>query len=722
MSINYNQQEKKLSNIIKQATENATIVIPDLQRPYVWSPKQVIYLVDSIFRKWPFGTILLWEVRSDTYTSQEGIPHRPFWKTVNRTLNGKEEQNSAMGQPATYEMVLDGQQRLQSLLLALGGDNWGFTLYDSEWAWDRQEREVKSAKHWSKASLCLDLVEFSKEVYAKNQIVRKIEIYKILDWVVIDHTNDQSKEEKKANYIQAINRVVDYPGRFIRLSRLWDLAENQLSEEEYMVELKPILEDHHVNYNDDLLKFLSQFMPIIHDVRNNTNIYALKINSFRANAQWKKDDYSDAIVNIFTRLNTAGRTLTKEEITLAWIKVGWVPSDTVKKSASECLDELKESFTIKNINLQIDEIVRLIAFIWSVKVNKGKLLDSNELLKGDSVRPMSKYISENWINLSSSIKQSLELLSEGKLAENYESFNSLIVFITWYSIIYDALEKVTKLLVPEKDKLEKEMNEISLRFLDRWNFSSMWSKVWADSSSTSFQSFANELKTFNELVLAVESNKLLTHVTSFTNNNILSKVSDKAATYINTFNVSDRKKVSQYKYMLWIWHRLDKERWQKSSITLREKNKRAYSWDVDHTVADAWWKRKVEEEINKKLVTFLGSEEEKQKLAPDGFESKDEAIEFINILGNCSLLEKSFNISRSDSSLWSFLKKVHEFQNGGTENRDEWEKKLLMNNTLTDPDNYSFTDIVNAIKERDGLMRKELVQFINGTLTRQDLT
>ena len=68
MSINYNQQEKKLSNIIKQATENATIVIPDLQRPYVWSPKQVIYLVDSIFRKWPFGTILLWEVRSDTYT------------------------------------------------------------------------------------------------------------------------------------------------------------------------------------------------------------------------------------------------------------------------------------------------------------------------------------------------------------------------------------------------------------------------------------------------------------------------------------------------------------------------------------------------------------------------------------------------------------------------------------------------------------------------------
>src|SRR5256885_3556906 len=28
-------------------------------------------------------------------------------------------------QPAPYRMVLDGQQRVQSLLLAFGGDNWG---------------------------------------------------------------------------------------------------------------------------------------------------------------------------------------------------------------------------------------------------------------------------------------------------------------------------------------------------------------------------------------------------------------------------------------------------------------------------------------------------------------------------------------------------------------------------------------------------------------------
>jgi len=35
--------------------------------------------------------------------------------------------------PAQYHMVLDGQQRLQSLLLALGGDGWGFKLEDRDW-------------------------------------------------------------------------------------------------------------------------------------------------------------------------------------------------------------------------------------------------------------------------------------------------------------------------------------------------------------------------------------------------------------------------------------------------------------------------------------------------------------------------------------------------------------------------------------------------------------
>jgi uncharacterized protein with ParB-like and HNH nuclease domain len=108
----------------------ATVLIPDLQRPYVWTPNQVTLLIDSLIRGWPFGTLLLWKVN---HHELEGIPFRPFWTVVNRTADANGTQVTQMNPPASYHMVLDGQQRVQSLLLALGGDDWGFTLEDREW-------------------------------------------------------------------------------------------------------------------------------------------------------------------------------------------------------------------------------------------------------------------------------------------------------------------------------------------------------------------------------------------------------------------------------------------------------------------------------------------------------------------------------------------------------------------------------------------------------------
>ena len=134
MSIKYDSKREPLAEIIKKATINATYVIPDLQRPYVWSPRQVMMLVDSLFRGWPFGSLLLWEVKPDCFQQNEGIPHRPFWQIIDRTGNDQGTTTSALGQPATYQMVLDAQQRVQSLILALGGDQWGFQLYDADWA------------------------------------------------------------------------------------------------------------------------------------------------------------------------------------------------------------------------------------------------------------------------------------------------------------------------------------------------------------------------------------------------------------------------------------------------------------------------------------------------------------------------------------------------------------------------------------------------------------
>ncbi len=123
-------------------------------------------------------------------------------------------------------------------------------------------------------------------------------------------------------------------------------------------------------------------MKVVENIKSNSFVHALQIESFQLTPQWSKDDYSDAIVNIFTRLNTAGRTLTREEITLAWLKVGWVPKETDGKPAGQCLEELKAALEDRGFPLEMDEIVRLISFVWAVENRNGNLLDSKDLLKG----------------------------------------------------------------------------------------------------------------------------------------------------------------------------------------------------------------------------------------------------------------------------------------------------------------------------------------------------
>ena len=93
---------------------------------------------------------------------------------------------------------------------------------------------------------------------------------------------------------------------------------------------------------------------------------------------------------------------------------------------------------------------------------------------------------------------------------------------------------------------------------------------------------------------------------------------------------------------------------------------------------------------------------------------------FINLLGNCSLLDKSFNISKSDKPMWEFLKEVHEFKEGKIQ-RHEWEFALVLSETLTSPEGSTLADIKEAIQSRDALIRKDLADFVTSNKKRADV-
>lgn len=80
--------------------ESGAIMLPELQRPFVWKDKQVIDLLDSMYKGFPIGTFLFWK--------------NPFAANSGSTPLGHVG-GIVVKQPNPDYLVIDGQQRLTSL-------------------------------------------------------------------------------------------------------------------------------------------------------------------------------------------------------------------------------------------------------------------------------------------------------------------------------------------------------------------------------------------------------------------------------------------------------------------------------------------------------------------------------------------------------------------------------------------------------------------------------
>lgn len=92
---------------LKVKFQNRDFAIPEIQRQYVWKRKQVLQLMDSIFRRYPIGISLVWLA-----PFKKAIHIRPNNKTIVPPFNNK----------AKYaELIIDGQQRLSTLYGVIKG-------------------------------------------------------------------------------------------------------------------------------------------------------------------------------------------------------------------------------------------------------------------------------------------------------------------------------------------------------------------------------------------------------------------------------------------------------------------------------------------------------------------------------------------------------------------------------------------------------------------------
>jgi hypothetical protein len=225
--------------------------------------------------------------------------------------------------------------------------------------------------------------------------------------------------------------------------------------------------------------------------------------------------------------------------------------------------------------------------------------------------------------------------------------------------------------------------------------------VWSGSSTSSIEAYSKSLTDARKAIGAINSHDKAHQAWDECFGKILDNLTSDASNYVNSLSAPSRERVAVYRSPLWIWHRLDVDRWATSQIQLRVgKSKPAV--EVDHTVAFSLWRSK------------LATQEAQGSL------DEAEALALVNRLGNCALLEKNFNISKSDKGLKHFLSQIHEVLQQKIR-VDAWCAALSISQPILDPASATISDVTEAIENRDKEIRAELVEFVRGQRVRVDV-
>ena len=171
--------------------KNGRIGLPDLQRPFVWKDNKVRALLDSMYKGFPIGYIMLWD-SPEEYTNRNQIG-------VN---------NKRYDMPD--DLVIDGQQRLTALLAAL----YGVQIKD---------------KNYNLRNIKIAFNPLTEEFQVWTQAYEKDPEYISVISDVFEAEQNHSASKFRRNYINQVNAAREKAGKDLLTDDEKDKIEESLN-------------------------------------------------------------------------------------------------------------------------------------------------------------------------------------------------------------------------------------------------------------------------------------------------------------------------------------------------------------------------------------------------------------------------------------------------------------------------------------------------------------
>lgn len=351
---------------------NHTLLLPDIQREYVWNPDDVESLFESIVDGYPIGSCIFWKTTKSAINSNQ--PNLYYFlnyckrenSNTPKNVNDNEKSPDFMLADDDYYIVLDGQQRITSLNIALCGHFEILKRY--------KRKRTATSKDWDKKELYYNLDFYDSELN-EDQPVKRFAFL-------------TSADAQNGTYYCVKNILTCHDiDSFIENVRT--LTGRQ--------RLNP-------RSRQDLRTLYRRLIGGKQHKDQDSAIHYYCIN---------EDDYDKAL-DIFVRVNSSGKKLSKSDLLFSTLINGWKEGKDVVMNTLNDMNAKGDGFEFSRDYLMRAALV---------------LVDGDTSLKIQSLtsKNIVKRIRDEWPKIHQAMNQMTDLLTEiGMCDERMTSYNASI--------------------------------------------------------------------------------------------------------------------------------------------------------------------------------------------------------------------------------------------------------------------------------------------------------
>lgn len=345
---------------------NNSLFLPAIQRPYVWETAQIVALFDSLLKGYPISSFLFWDVDSNRRADWE------IYKFIDNFRQGGMHNELAETDGREITLVLDGQQRLTSLLIGLRG------TYTTRRKYARKE----NPDAWVKQRLYMDLLKSPKsedeEGDADIGITYGLKFFEHAPRNGADH------------HWFKIGSILDCTSDDVFDALTDDIIEN-LPSEVTRFERRTIEQNlnrlYRIVWKDDVIAFYTE-----------------------------KDQSLDRVLDIFIRANDGGTKLSKSDLLLSMITSKW-KGVSARQEIFELVDYLNDGLDARN-DLSKDFLMKAALVLSDLDVTYKVNNFTNANLS---------IIEDNWPKIKRTLEETLRLVNSlGIDKETLTSTNALM--------------------------------------------------------------------------------------------------------------------------------------------------------------------------------------------------------------------------------------------------------------------------------------------------------